>query len=430
MTGLDEPDMLQAFLDAVRWGAATNADRGYLQAPFRSGVSIKDFQLDPLVRAIDMARTNLLIADDVGLGKTIEAGLVIQEMLIRHRMRTALVLCPASLQEKWRLEMQEEFGLEFQIVETEYVKQLRRERGLHANPWTSFPRLITSMDWAKQGEGLRLFRDALPPHVTHPRKFDMLIIDEAHNIAPTVGRYAVESLRTRLVRLIAPHFQHKLFLTATPHNGYTESFTALLELLVDQRFARNVILGEAQLSRVMVRRLKSDLVDADGKRIYPRRRLEPLPVDYTDEERRIRSLLEKYIVSREKNGRENRAVDHFVHQLLRKRLSSSPAAFSTTLEKHIATIEGRSFTDRKHSKLDDRILRRAIARTEEDYADDKQREAAEAEAAEEANRRAKPLDNNETQILGELRSWAQQASHKEDSKARALLTWLAEHLKD
>ena len=62
--------MLQAFLDAVRWGAATNADRGYLQAPFRSGVSIKDFQLDPLVRAIDMARTNLLIADDVGLGKT------------------------------------------------------------------------------------------------------------------------------------------------------------------------------------------------------------------------------------------------------------------------------------------------------------------------------------------------------------------------
>lgn len=430
MTGLDDPDMLQAFLDAVRWGAATNADRGYLQAPFRSGVSIEDFQLDPLVRAIDMARTNLLIADDVGLGKTIEAGLVIQEMLIRHRMRTALVLCPASLQEKWRLEMQEKFGLEFQIVDTEYVKQLRRERGLHANPWTSFPRLITSMDWAKQGEGLRLFRDALPAHVTHPRKFDMLIIDEAHNIAPTVGRYAVESLRTRLVRLIAPHFQHKLFLTATPHNGYTESFTALLELLDDQRFARNVMPGEAQLSRVMVRRLKSDLVDADGKRIYPRRRLEPLPVDYTDEERRIRTLLEKYIASREKNGRENNAVDHFVHQLLRKRLSSSPAAFSTTLEKHIATIEGRSPTDRKHSKLDDRILRRAIAKTEEDYADDKQRETAEAEAVEEANKRARPLDDNEKKRLSELRSWAQQASHKEDSKARALLAWLAEHVKD
>lgn len=219
MTGLDDPSTLQAFLDAVVWGAATNADRGYLQAPFRSGVSIEDYQLDPLVRAIDMARTNLLIADDVGLGKTIEAGLVVQEMLLRHRARTVMVLCPASLQEKWRVEMQEKFGLEFRIVDTDYVKRLRRERGLHANPWTSFPRLITSMDWAKQGEGLRLLRDALPPHVSHPRKFDLLIIDEAHNVAPTVGRYAVESLRTRLVRLAAPHFQHKLFLTATPRRS-------------------------------------------------------------------------------------------------------------------------------------------------------------------------------------------------------------------
>ena len=77
--------ILQAFIDAVRWGAATNADRMHLQAPFKSGVSIQDFQLDPLVRTIDMSRTNLLIADDVGLGKTIEAGLIVQEMIVRHR---------------------------------------------------------------------------------------------------------------------------------------------------------------------------------------------------------------------------------------------------------------------------------------------------------------------------------------------------------
>lgn len=255
-------------------------DRGYLQSPFRSGVSIEDFQLDPLVRAIDMARTNLLIADDVGLGKTIEAGLVLQEMILRHRARTVLCLVPASLQEKWRAEMEEKFGLEFRIVDTTYVTRLRRERGLHANPWTSYPRLITSIDWAKQGEGLRLFKDAIPARVRHPRKFDLLIIDEAHNVSPSVGRYAVESLRTKLVRAIAPHFQHKLFLTATPHNGYKESFTALLELLDDQRFARNAEPNEAQLARVMVRRLKSDLVDANGKKIYPERRLEALPSPY------------------------------------------------------------------------------------------------------------------------------------------------------
>ena len=134
ITGQDDSNTLEAFLDAVRWGAATNADRGFLQAPFRSGVSIEDFQLDPLVRAIDMARVNLLIADDVGLGKTIEAGLVIQELLLRHRARTVLIICPASLQEKWRIEMLEKFGLDFRLVDTEYIKELRRERGIHANP--------------------------------------------------------------------------------------------------------------------------------------------------------------------------------------------------------------------------------------------------------------------------------------------------------
>ena len=429
MTGIDDPSTLQAFLDAVLWGAATNADRGYLQAPFRSGVSIEDYQLDPLVRAIDMARTNLLIADDVGLGKTIEAGLVIQEMLLRHRARTVLVLCPASLQEKWRMEMQEKFGLEFRIVDTEYVKQLRRDRGLHANPWTSFPRLITSMDWAKQGEGLRLLRDALPPHVGHPRKFDLLIIDEAHNVAPTVGHYAVESLRTRLVRLAAPHFQHKLFLTATPHDGYTESFTALLELLDDQRFARNVLPTDPQLARVMVRRLKSDLVDANGKRIYPVRRLEALPVKLSVEERDARQKLEDYIKSRESEADGGRAVDHFVHQLLRKRLSSSVAAFAATLERHVATIEGRGTRDVGQKKFDDRILRRAIAKSEEDYADDAQREAAADEAIEEVGKHARPPSNDERQMLQHLRSWAQQSARRIDSKATALLEWLSSHLK-
>jgi superfamily II DNA or RNA helicase len=430
MTGLDDSSTLQAFLDAVVWGAATNADRGYLQAPFRSGVSIEDYQLDPLVRAIDMARTNLLIADDVGLGKTIEAGLVVQEMLLRHRARTVLVLCPASLQEKWRVEMQEKFGLEFRIVDTEYVKHLRRERGLHANPWTSFPRLITSMDWAKQGEGLRLLRDALPPHVSHPRKFDLLIIDEAHNVAPTVGRYAVESLRTRLVRLAAPHFQHKLFLTATPHDGYTESFTALLELLDDQRFARNVLPSDPQLARVMVRRLKSDLVDANGKRIYPERRLEALPVEYAADERDARRHLEAYIKSRENGADGGRTVDHFVHQLLRKRLSSSPAAFAATLERHIATIEGRASSERGQKKFDDRILRRAIAKTEEDYADDAYRDAAEAEAIEEVGKHARPPTDEQRRMLDRLRSWAQQAARRTDAKAIAVLDWLAKHLKD
>ena len=218
-----------------------------------------------------MARANLLIADDVGLGKTIEAGLVIQELLLRHRARTVLVVCPASLQEKWRIEMLEKFGLEFRIVNTEYAKELRRNRGIHVNPWTSFPRLIASVDWMKSGDALRALRDVLPPRAGYPRKFDVLVVDEAHNVAPAGSpHYVLDSQRTRLIRAISPHFQHRLFLTATPHNGYRRSFTSLLELLDDQRFSRNILPDERQLSQVMIRRLKTDLVDSDGNPIFPR----------------------------------------------------------------------------------------------------------------------------------------------------------------
>jgi hypothetical protein len=107
---LNDPQTLDAFLDAVRWGAMTTADKRLLQAPFRSGIDIEDYQLDPLVRALGMPRANLLIADDVGLGKTIEAGLVIQELVLRYRARTVLIVCPASLCIQWREQMQESSG--------------------------------------------------------------------------------------------------------------------------------------------------------------------------------------------------------------------------------------------------------------------------------------------------------------------------------
>ncbi len=430
VTGQDDSDTLDAFLDAVRWGAATNADRGFLQAPFRSGVSIEDFQLDPLVRAIDMARVNLLIADDVGLGKTIEAGLVIQELLLRHRARTVLIVCPASLQEKWRVEMLEKFGLDFRVVDTDYIKQLRRERGIHANPWTSHPRLITSMDWAKGGEGLRAMRDVIPPHVGHPRKFDLLVVDEAHNVAPAAGaHYALESQRTRFVRAIGPHFQHRLFLTATPHNGYTESFTSLLELLDDQRFARNILPDEKRLSQVMIRRLKSDLVDAQGNPLYARRTLQALEVPYTAEEREIHRKLNDYCASREKDAGKagNGFGTAFVNRLLKKRLLSSPAAFASTIEKHVASLsEARPA---KPDTMADRILYKAILKADEDYADDREVENAQAEAVEEATRRASPLTAEQRGMLDELRAWAQRARNQADSKAKAILEWLTANLK-
>jgi hypothetical protein len=117
-TGFDPPAQLDAFLDAVRWGASSTADIRTIHAPFRAGIDIEDYQLDPVVRALQMPRVNLLIADDVGLGKTIEAGMVALELLIRHRARKMLIVCPASLQVQWSEQMREKFGLDFRIVDS------------------------------------------------------------------------------------------------------------------------------------------------------------------------------------------------------------------------------------------------------------------------------------------------------------------------
>lgn len=431
-SGYDDPEKIDAFLDAVRWGAATNADRGFLQAPFRSGITIEDYQLDPLVRAIDMPRVNLLIADDVGLGKTIEAGLIIQELIVRHRARSVLVVCPADLQIKWQNEMQEKFGLEFKIVDTEYVKALRRERGIHANPWTSFPRLIASMDWMKAGDPLRLMKDILPLHTTYPRRFDMLVIDEAHNVAPSMAsKYAVESQRTRLVRTIAPHFEHRLFLTATPHNGYLESFTSLLELLDDQRFARTVEPDEKQLQKILVRRLKTDLLDANGKPLYLKRELQSLNVEYTKEEIEIHALLNQFTKSRVESAKIHGYEFglEFMHKLLKKRLFSSPSAFAVSISRHRNSILSPKGTVKSRDKLDSLVLRKALLEAEENYANDSELENALDESIEEVSQLPVPLTKDESIMLGQLMDWADANANRPDSKAIAILKWLNEYIK-
>jgi len=251
----DEPRRVDAFLDAVRWGAATNADVQALQAPFRSGIAIEDYQLDPLVRGLQMPRVNLLIADDVGLGKTIEAGLVAQELLLRHRARTILIVCPASLQLKWQAEMQEKFGLEFRVVDTSYLKELRRSRGIHANPWSSFPRLITSMDWLKSEIPLRFMRDAIPPVPSYPRTFDLLIVDEAHNVAPSApAKYALDACAPKH-SIHPPHFENRCSHRHTAQRLPGIVFTSLLESSTTT-FRPCAFTRPGALARVMVRSLE------------------------------------------------------------------------------------------------------------------------------------------------------------------------------
>ncbi len=423
---LDDPAEFAAFLDAVRWGSLSASNPRQLLAPFQSGVDIESYQLDPLARAIEMARVSLLIADDVGLGKTIEAGLIVKELLLRYRARRVLVVAPADLTLQWRDEMRDKFGLEFRIIDSALIKSLRREQGLHANPWSHFPRLITSIDFLKQERVMRRFRETLPGpgDPRFPRPWDLLIVDEAHNVAPAGrGKYVTESQRTRAIREITEHCEHRIFLTATPHNGYDESFTALLELLDSQRFARGVAPTEEQKRRVMVRRLKSELpAEFDERPRFPKRELQEIDVDYPEPEREAHRLLRRYGELRtERVGGEagTLAID-FVLQLLKKRLLSSPQAFANTLAVHRETItQPAAKTERRRAPLD--VLRAYMDRAGDAFEDDEEYRESEERAHRTAVELLPTSSPDELEVLDQLIGWAEEAARRADAKANALI---------
>ena len=437
--GVDEPEVFAGFLDAVRWGAIASADPSAFQSPFRAGIDIEDYQLLPLVKALRMPRVNLLIADDVGLGKTVEAGLIAQELVLRNQAQKILVVCPPSLCLKWQREMREQFGLEFEIVDTAHVHRLRRERGVGVNPFRSHPRLIVSMEWIKFESQMRWFDEFLPPDPNiYPRAFDLLIVDEAHRIAPAaVGKYARDSLRTKVMRRLAPHFEHRLFLTATPHNGYPESFQALLEMLDPNRFTKGVPPSARERDAVMVRRLKSHLrmVLDDGEQRFPERRITAIEVAFPPEEQELFDLLDRYSCLRagSANTPAERAASRFIALLLKKRLLSSPAAFKHTLDEHMKTLEAAS-----RRPITEQLVEQAAAALD-DEADDtarvseQEQEALALVAGVLADEDMSPRAGDSTapsdaapSVLDQMRVLADERYRRADARASRLLDWIAE----
>src|SRR3954454_14953875 len=119
--GPDSADVLAAYLRVIRWNSATAAERDLLQAPFRAGIKLDAYQLLPLRKALRLPRVNLLIADDVGLGKTIEAGLVVRELLLHRRIAFIVVPAQPAMTEQWRDELAAKFGLGFQIIDRDHL---------------------------------------------------------------------------------------------------------------------------------------------------------------------------------------------------------------------------------------------------------------------------------------------------------------------
>ncbi|NBB24803.1 ATP-dependent helicase [Porphyrobacter sp. SLTP] len=340
-SGTDDAKLFAAYLRTIRWNSSTASDRELFQAPFRAGIRMDAYQLAPLKKALQLPRVNLLIADDVGLGKTIEAGLVVREMLLRKRIDFIVVLAPPSMTIQWQDELAAKFGLSFEIIDRDLLAELRRKRGFGVNPWAAGSRFILSHKLL----GDEAYTSGLREILGSFQARSLLILDEAHHCAPAGGgRYAIESQFTKAVRDIADRFEHRLFLSATPHNGHANSFATLLEILDPQRFTRGMDVREDELKPVMVRRLKADLRalgEAFPERIVERVALGGLREDQP--ELVLAKMLSDYGALRERRigalraGKAAQARLSFVG--LQQRLLSSIPAFAKTLQVHRKSLQ-------------------------------------------------------------------------------------------
>ena len=448
---LDPPERFGAYLNALKWSAVSAADATVFQSPFRAGIKLMAHQLTPLMKALELPRANLFIADDVGLGKTIEAGLVLQELVLRQQADFVLIVCPAALCLQWRDEMMRRFGFAFQVLNREYVDRQRVERGFGVNPWATHNRFIVSYPVIRRPD----YRDPLLARLGDRANRGLLILDEAHVAAPaSASKYALDSDTTRTIRDLAPKFDNRLFLSATPHNGHSNSFSALLEILDPVRFTRGVpIVGPEALEPIMVRRLKRDLrklgVDRFPERVLVRHALtheggrwrvaseawsaESSEADFgeaarfstefeaPDTELETARLLERYTELRA--PRRGRARLVFVN--LQKRLLSSPEAFCRTLQVHARAVAREATQGAAPEPVQARLPTAdaddSVEGPDEDLLDalaDRQMRADSAALAPSVEADA---------LLGELRSLAEAARRRPDAKLLALLAWLREH---
>ena len=450
----DPAGLFAAYYRTLRWNTVTSTDPELFQAPYRAGIRVDAYQLEPLRKALLLPRVNLFIADDVGLGKTIEAGLIVRELLMRQRVRRIIVAAPPSVVLQWKEELDQRFGLTFVVFDRDFVRRMRMERGYAVNPWTTHSRFIVSHHLLRDEDYASTLRDWLDDADAGA---SLLILDEAHNAAPAGGaRYAIDSQFTKAVRELAPRFQHRLFLSATPHNGHSNSFSSLLEILDPQRFCRGVPIESAkQLDPVMVRRLKEDLRRLEGG--FPIREVVEVAIDglaADDPELCLPALLDQYREAREERlkgaSRSAQTASALVLCSLQKRLLSSIEAFASTLAVHrkaleanAALAEGASShaaTPRhpEGAQSPSALAQLRLLTTEPDADDDRadapeQDVQAEADSAMEAAT-VKALAGShgesvsrERGLLAEMTEVANAARARPDARVRHLIEWAKAH---
>lgn len=302
-------------------------------------LKIEPYQLVPVLRAIRMSRVRLLLADGVGLGKTIQAGLVLTELMARRIAHRVLIVSPAGpLLQQWKTEMLGRFGLRFDTVDRARLEEIRRSTELGANPFDHVPLALASIDFLKQERVLERLEQTA---------YDVVVLDEAHHCMDLgAATEREDSQRRRLAQVLARRCDAFLLLTATPHDGNDRSFASLCELLdpslVD---GRGALRGEAYRNHV-VRRLKKHVKDpVTGAPLFRERQVRPIPVDANPAVHGPfvelqRSLLDLVAPELRRAFRARRYADVLSFISLLKRSVSTVAACASTLQAVASRFQG------------------------------------------------------------------------------------------
>jgi len=312
----------------------------------RSRVIPTEYQLTPVVMALDMPRVRMLLADDVGLGKTIEGGLITSELLARNKADRILVVTPANLREQWREAFNYFFHIDADIISRRHRKAMEKEIPPGTSPWEHFSKLIVSIDYAKQSS---------VRHEILDQEWDLVIIDEAHQAAKpheSSPNQTIDMQRWDFATDIADHAEHCLLLSATPHNGYTDSFASLLRMLDVDAVAGPrhdpTIHRDVARNHVVQRRrddVKQWFSDAEGKSPFPTRNQDEVRITPTEYEKETYDAVREYgdllMSSAQRSSSKSQTLARWsvIHFL--KRALSSPAALRESLKNRQDKLETR-----------------------------------------------------------------------------------------
>ena len=316
-----------------------------------SGVIPLPHQLHVLNRAVSDNNVRYILADEVGLGKTIEAGLIIEELKARGLIKRILVVCPTGLVTQWSIEMEEKFGEKFRIILPEDYDTIRKITD-NDDVYGQFDQVISPMDSIKPLEKRIGWTEERIEQYNEERIYsiinsgwDLVIIDEAHRVAGSTGEVA----RYKLGNLLAAASPYLLLLTATPHNGKTEPFLRLIRLVDEKAFPNMKAVVKEQVAPYVIRTEKREAIDNNGNLLFKNRNTHIIELHWDErhsQQRKLYEMVSSYVSKNYNKALRNRGKNMWVIFLLimmQRLVTSSTTAVRQSLQKRIKILQEQAF---------------------------------------------------------------------------------------